>query len=136
MSAHEDYLQGKPLNDELASLRDQMAESMLKSPGVMPSLPFFLDGAQNPLRELNTGEREDLKELRNSVGWPVLNRVLEKAFQNHKNRAIALSQQDPLRHRDAIAEEWAYCTMFNRARIEMETLVKQEIEQLEPVKQQ
>ena len=120
----EKFLAGEPLNAELAAIRsgDQVEAPAPTKPEVK---------IEEPERELRKQEREALRRLRMSTGWPVLLRLFEKSFQIHRKAAIALSEQNPLANRDQVAESWAYVAMLKRARLETEGLVDTEVAKLE-----
>lgn len=127
---HEKYLAGEPLNEELAALKEGRSRDFLETtPAWPPSLRLITGGDIE--RELTRGERMDLKELRQSAGWPVVVRLLEKTSAIHKKGAISSSQTNPLANKDTIAEEWAYCTMFDRAKGEIQALIEAELRQLD-----
>jgi hypothetical protein len=125
--AFQDYLAGEPLNEENAALkRGEDPMSLPQQPTKATRAP--IEGVDRDLRQQ---ERADLKEMREGPGWPVLERLIEKAFRIHERGAISLSQQDPLGNRDRIAEEWAYVTMVRRAGVEITALVDAEVAQIE-----
>lgn len=131
-TAHEKYLAGEPLNQELADIRD--GKISFVDPPPTPTAWARDSSPDDPTRELTLAERGHLRELRMHAGWAVLQRVGEKLFENHKKGAIALSQHNPLANGDGIAQEWAYTAMFRRALIEIDGAVSAEIVKLEATK--
>lgn len=125
MSAYERYLSGQPINEEIAALRVAQEE-----PRPVTSL-IPRPVAEDIERELTKAERLSLKELRYSEGWPVLQRLFAKSYQVHKKSAITVSQVAPLTNSAAIAETWAYLTMYHQVTAELEASVEAEIKRLE-----
>jgi hypothetical protein len=125
LTAHEKFLQGIPLTDELAAVREGRGEQAKPS----PAAPRRAQG--DPDRELTRGERLELKEMVEMPGWELFRRLGEKAVRFHEKCAIAKSQNDPLANRDEIAAEWAYLKLFQRAMMELQTMVSVEIAELE-----
>lgn len=122
---HRAFMQGEPLSEEHAALRDEK-----KGKGqheVKPLRP----GVENAARELTLGERAALREFRLSDAWPVFLRIQEKLSQMHRAGAISKSQIDPLANAQQIAEEWAYYALFRRACRELETYISAEVEREE-----
>jgi hypothetical protein len=125
LTAHEKFLQGIPLTDELAAVRGGREEQPKPSSAAPRKAHDDLD------RELTRAQRLDLKEMVEMPGWELFLRLGEKAVRLHKNYAISKSQDDPLANRDEIAEAWAYLKLFQRAVQELGTVVSVEIAELE-----
>ena len=64
-------------------------------------------------------------------GWELFLLLGQKAVRLHQNYAISKSQDDPLANRDEIAAAWAYLKLFQRAVLELGTIVNAEIAELE-----
>jgi hypothetical protein len=130
LSAHEKFLRGIPLNPELEALREGRQQEL---PGAVQDGLAGLQRApfEELERALTTQERLHLKEIRQEQGWPVLQRLLERACKIHVERAILLSEADPLANGNAIGQAWAYVEMFKRAMAEMNLLVEAELRELE-----
>jgi hypothetical protein len=127
MTPHEKFMAGVPLTDELAAVRDGRDQP---EPKPRPA-PVERRAYDDPERELSRPERLDLKEFWEMPGQKLYSRIAEKAIHLHQNRAINLSQEDPLKNRDQIANAWAYVKMFRRAIAEMELIVSGELAELE-----
>ena len=125
LTAHEKFLQGIPLTDELAALRDGRDEQPKPSPAAQKKAHGDLD------RELTRAQRLDLKEMAEMPGWELFLLLGQKAVRLHQNYAISKSQDDPLANRDEIAAAWAYLKLFQRAVLELGTIVNAEIAELE-----
>lgn len=125
----EKYLAGEPLNEELAALQRGAERAAVNPFPPSPSYALAVNG--DPERELTNTERLDLKEMRLSPGWPVMQRLFQKLFAIHHKSAITLSQYSPLENRDKIAEEWAYVVMYRRAIDEFNKLAATEVAELE-----
>jgi hypothetical protein len=124
LTAHEKFLMGIPLTDELAAVRDGREEQ--PKAATSPRRP------QNDLdRELTRAQRLELKEMVEMPGWELFLQLAEKATRAHQKYAIAKSQDDPLANKDQIAAEWAYVKLFQRAVLELGLIVTTEIAELE-----
>lgn len=103
----EKYLAGEPLTDELAALKrgdfEQVDFLGLRSKLFPAETRVPLADPERPLR---AEERAALREIRTGPGWPVLQRLMERATGNQTNAAILLSQDDPAGKRDEIAQAW------------------------------
>jgi hypothetical protein len=126
LTAHERYLRGEPLTDQLKAVREgrEVQEERETAPAIRRAF-------DDPDRELTRGERLDLKEWKEMPGWELFRRLIEKSTSVHQKRAIAYSQDNPLTNRDAIAAEWAYVNIFKRAAAELEMIVNAEVAELE-----
>lgn len=125
LSAHERYMQGLPVNDELASLK--RGGNVPLSGKTRPAPPPI----DSPDRELTRAERAALRELRLHEGWPVYQRLLEKLFRIHEKGAINVSGADPLSRPLTVVNAWAYVAMYRQARNEAEQAMQQEVEKEE-----
>lgn len=125
LTAHEKYLQGIPLTDELAAVREGRDER----PKPSATAPRRAYG--DPDRDLTRAERLDLKEMAEMPGWQLFMQLAEKAARLHQKHAISKSQDDPLDNKDEIAAAWAYVNLFKRAVLELGTIVSAEIAELE-----
>jgi hypothetical protein len=121
------YLDGEPLTEELAKLRAGDLEEE-EIPGAEYTAPPTIRAMD---RELLRKERQELREILRGPGWPVVLRVQEKLRQMHRNCAMSISQDDPLKNRDKIAEQWAYVLMFNRAMHEFNVLLEAQVAEVE-----
>jgi hypothetical protein len=124
----EKYLAGEPLNEELAAIQ-RGGLGPLEEP--IPARESASSINADPDRELTDTERMDLRDLKLTPGWMVMQRVIQKLFSLHEKSAITLSQISPLSHRDRIAEEWAYEGMFRRAAHELLAVIDAEVKELE-----
>lgn len=127
MSSLDKYLAGEPLNDELAALREGKTEVQLSREA--PSSNG--KRSEDPNRTLTRSEREFLKELRQSEGWPVLIQVLEKRLEILKQAAMSKSERDPLGNQVEIAKSWAYVALLRDLIFSFPEMVKEEIAPLD-----
>ena len=118
-SEFERFTRGRPINDEMAALRDD-PNFVAKAMAVVGAVAQVEYAAPVPVedvdRELERSEKLALKELRMSPGWPVLERLLEKAVHAHRKYVISMSEHDPLANRDLIANQWAYLNSLKAAK--------------------
>ena len=128
LSSYEKYLNGEPLNDELAAIR-QGKVSLIEQP-VEKEKAQKVSAIDEPMRELSRPERLDLRELRQSDGWPVLMRLLQKRFHVLEKAAITISQSDPLRNAQEVAERWAYLLMYKQVNFDIATMLDEELAKL------
>lgn len=125
----ERYMKNLPLNAEIAAVRKpvdvgrEMQEQMRQQWQVSSE-------DEDLLRVLTKEERGKLLKLRAQEGWPVLERLLKRALQIHHNTAINVSQQQPLKNREAIADEWHTVVTYKRLVQELLMQVDGEIKQL------
>lgn len=127
LGRYQSYLSGEPLNDELAAIRQGKVVLMENRDPVAHPQTGAIEDAERPL---SRAERLELKEMRLSDGWPVLMRLLQKRFQTLRKAAINMSQNDPLGNAGEIGKSWAYVTLYQRAKIDMETLLDEELKAL------
>jgi hypothetical protein len=128
ISRFENYLNGVPLNPELAAVQKGMV-SLVEEPAKAQK-PQQRRVIEDVERELTRAERLDLKDLRASEGWPLLMRILERRFQKLHKAAINNSQNDPLGRSAEIAQTWAYVGLYERAKKDMESQVEEELKAL------
>lgn len=127
MERYESYLNGTPLNEELAAVQaGKVNLTENRDPVTKPQTGAIED----PERQLSRTERLDLRELRQSDGWPVLMRILQKRVQTLRKAAITVSQNDPLGNSAEISKTWAYVGMYARAKTEIESLLEEELKAL------
>lgn len=138
---YEKYLAGEPLNEELAKMKR----------GELPMPPWerwnqaqpAAAGEQraplmDPERQLNRAEQAALRELRQGPGWPVLQRLLERATINHTNSAILLSQDDPAGKTAELAQAWLTVKTWKQLVGQLNDMVAMEllVEQLQEIRDQ
>lgn len=126
MSAHERYMRGEPLNEDLKGIRA----------GLDPKPPTKIQPEERRTigdvdRELSRAERLDLKEFWEMPGQKLYLRIVEKSINSHQKRAISLSQGDPFGNRDEIANAWAYVKVLRRVIAELHATVMLEMSELE-----
>lgn len=127
LTAHEKFLRGEPLSDELRAMREgEIPNAGKEAARGAPTRTF-----DHPERELTRAERLDLKEWMEMPGWELFRRIIEKANLMHQKHAIASSQQDPLSRQNEISSVWAYEGMFRRSMIEIQAVVMAELAELE-----
>lgn len=123
----EQYLKGEPLTDELARLQKGEEPSDLDtdsggSPFAPPPFPVA--------RAIDDDDREHLRRLMLEPGWNVMLRLLDNDMVHQENLAKALSTNDPLGNREAVANAWAYIAMLRRGRDRMIMLIDEQIQRL------
>jgi hypothetical protein len=126
----EKFLRGEPLTEELAQLREgklPLLEQHAMFPATGPAEPAIGAGELN--EPLAKNERNSLREMRLSAGWPVFQKLMLRAIMGHTERAVNLSQVDPLRNSQTIAETWAYVNTFKRVHRDINLLVETETAQ-------
>jgi hypothetical protein len=125
-SNHEKYLAGVPLNPELEALKEGRApEFGMGLASVIAQEPAArITDAERPL---TAEERAALRELRQGVGWPVLQKLLERATLSHVRAATSLSEDDPLAKKDEIAQAWLMVKVWKQLRIQMNVMVEIEL---------
>lgn len=121
----ERFTRGQPINAEMELLRDDpnFVAKQMAEVAVMPRR----EPLEDVERDLDRGERLALKEMRLSPGWPVLERLLEKALHFHRKAVISISESDPLGNKDAIADQWAYMNALKTAKNMVGVLVDAEV---------
>jgi hypothetical protein len=95
-SNFEKYLAGEPLTPELAALKAGRLPDIF---GIFTQSPAPAAAEVKALdleRDLTRDERIALRELRLAPGWPVLQKLFERATIQHTKAATALSQEQPL----------------------------------------
>ncbi len=125
----ERFLKGEPLSEELAKLR-------MGDAGEEPEPDFarVVAAANEPERqedELTRAELLDLKELRVSKGWQVLERMQQISLRAHTKSAINLSRTAPLENQVQIANAWAYIMALERAKKELGYMVDAGLKRLD-----
>lgn len=99
MENFERFLNREPLTPELAAIRKGAEEQ---------TLPIYQLPAPLPARErLQREEMASLNELRHGELWAPLEAMAAIVVQKYVHAATMLSQEDPLRNRDQVAEAWA-----------------------------
>ena len=88
LTNHEKYMMGIPLNEELEKLARGEEESEPQS----ASVPQVNEGG---IGRLTRTDLIALKELRQSDGWGVLQKLFKIIVQDSKDSAILMSEQDP-----------------------------------------
>jgi hypothetical protein len=125
-TAHERFLTGQPLNDDLMEiLSGREPKAATRAATVERRSIDDFD------RELTRVERLDLKEFWEMPGQKLYLRIAEKSINFHQKRAISLSCDDPLNRRDEVANAWAYVKVLRRVVAELQTVVMMELGELE-----
>jgi hypothetical protein len=127
MERYSNYLERKPLNEELAAVQRGEVDLVEHPVEKATAKRAPIEDSQ---RELTKGERLDLRELRQSEGWPVLMRILEKRFLQLEKAAITMSHNDPLGKSREIGEKWAYVVAYKMARMDLESMLDTELQVL------
>lgn len=133
LETFERYLDRQPLSEDLAEIRAG------KMPGDEPLHPAEVtNGATREVTDRgglldwkpNRRELVALSEIVDSEGWHILRNLLKKRLENLRETAITFSQNDPLRNKDAIADEWAYHAIQRKVLDDMELIVAEQLERL------
>lgn len=140
LAAFEKYLDREPLNDELAGILAG------ESDGAEPLHPAEV--ADGVTRESTTEatprtprgglldwtpsrkQLGDLAETVGSEGWAVFLDLMKKRLEVLRETAITVSQNDPLRNKDAVADEWAYHGIYRKVVNEMQPMVHEQLARL------
>jgi hypothetical protein len=122
----EKYLAGEPINEVNAAVQrgELPAEMQTPLPGDAPRAP--LADADRPLKQ---DERAALREMRQGPGWPVLQRLLERATISHTNAAILLSQEDPAGKTEDLAAVWLTVKVWKHMVNLLNQMVETELQQ-------
>lgn len=123
MPSLDDYLKGKPLNEELEQMMLGRETNRQLTPPRQEHAPVLED----PDRPLTIGERENLRRTIHSSGWPAFKRLMTRALRERERRAIISSQDDPLGNRDKIATDWAYMAMWKEQMRTIDAMVENEL---------
>lgn len=99
----EKYLAGEPLNELNAAVKRGELPGQLFTPLPAEEPRAPLGDADRALRP---AEWAALREMRQGPGWPVLQRLLERATISHTNAAILMSQDDPTGEPAKLATLW------------------------------
>ncbi len=121
MGHYEDYLQGKPLTEEIAELADPR-------PVERPLPPNELLGFHG---EITDDDRIWLKRLTHEPGWIVFLNLMERGIQRRVRMATQLSAIDPLGNKEKIADAWAYVSVMKAVSSDTILQLENEIAQLE-----
>lgn len=125
MSDLERYLQGKPLNDDLAALMEgRDLEEFFDQDQARPAAGR---GAKRPLTD---DDREELRRWRLQPGWQILHRLLDAWIDRQETQIKELSLNDPLGNQAEVAKGWAYVAMQRRVLHAMEAIIQQEVDKL------
>lgn len=127
MGQLEDFLQGKPLNDALAALKDGEDPDRKKGPQAVE------EGAnpKSKRQRLNNDDREWLRRLTLEPGWNILMWLLDSAIEQREESAKLLSQQDPVNHQAEIITAWTYTAAFKEVARLMRDRIRAEIQFLQ-----
>lgn len=79
-------------------------------------------------RPLYPRERKELDELMKMPGWRVVQRLLKKAHEAHRNYAIADSQNQPLERAVDISHAWALVSMYSRVQLDLYASIEVELQ--------
>lgn len=140
LDAFEKYLDRRPLNDELAGILAGEAD------GAEPLHPAEIAGggtrentveitARTPRAGLldwtpSRAQVVALAETVGSEGWAVFLDLMKKRLEVLRETAITVSQNDPLRNKDAVADEWAYHGIYRKVVNEMQPMVQEQLARL------
>lgn len=121
MGKLEDFLAGVPLTEENAAL--QRGEEPQES---TPQANQSNEGASKR-GPLSNDERDWLKRLTGEPGWAILMRLLENSIEDRQERAILLSQTDPIANQAEMAKQWTYVAAMKEAARTIRERIKEEI---------
>ncbi len=117
------YLAGRPINEELAALREgRILEA--EQPKVTTEEP------PAPGR-ITRRDRLDLKELVALPGYRVLHRLIENATLEAQKRANVIAEDDPIGKAAELAQVFAYVKMRRLVLSHLIAEVKEELAKLE-----
>jgi hypothetical protein len=122
----EKYLQGRPINDDMAALmagRDPALELEQEQAQASPA-------AGPDRRPITDDDREELRRWKLEPGWQIFRRLVDQWIDRQEAHVRQTSLADPLENREAVANGWAYIAMQRRALAAMEALIQRELEQL------
>lgn len=125
MPSFEDFIAGKPLNDELARIKRGEAEPQ----GDAEDSPI-LWGESVEERPLDDRDRMDLRKLMAEPGWKVLERLRKRTLKVIEEEAILASQNNPLANSQKIATGWANFNAFKQQAEVDVAMMKMEIAKL------
>lgn len=127
MAKLEDFLAGKPLNDDMAKLmRGEEGES--EPEAAINKRQNYADGVP-----ITNQDREHLRRLLVSPGWQVLLKLLDTELKHQEDTARRISLLSTT-SKDEILAAWAGLGADQKARENIEMLAKSEIEQLKSSK--
>jgi len=72
-----------------------------------------IDPTESPVTDQ---EREHLRQMLQSPGWKVVQRIMSGYIEAMTDATIAASKLSPLAYKDEIANRWAYITMAEQFR--------------------
>lgn len=129
LSNFEKFSRGIPLTPELASLRGTGDFNEEPEVDFAQAVASANDPDHSP-DELTRAELLDLKELRMSRGWAVIQKLQQISLRAHEQSAISLSKTRPLENKENIAIAWTMVTMLARAKLELSVVVDEELKKL------
>lgn len=110
----ERFLKGEPLNAELEELA---ARAKVASKGEPED-----DSPESEI--LTRGDRERLKRMFNDPAWHLLMRLLDQRLESTRQRAVSLSEQDPVGNLKGMQAAWTYIQAFKAVRLEIEVILE------------
>ena len=129
MGKLEDFLAGKPLNEDMERLmQGEESADELGGPGSLIHRSFA-DG--KPITE---HDREDLRQLSQMRGWQVLLKLLDTELQHQEDSAKRSSLDNPLKRQTEIAEMWAELAADQKSRTRLVLLLERELRAIEAAK--
>lgn len=140
LAAFEKYYAREPLNPELADIlagkSDGEAQPAADETTKESTTESTVEGTR---REAGRGlldwtpSRKDVGELAETVsspGWEIAMLLMKKRLESLRETAISVSQNDPLRNKDAVADEWAYHGQYRRVLGEIGPMMQDQIKRL------
>jgi hypothetical protein len=127
MAKLEDYLAGKPVNEDMARLmrgveaQDNQEEAAESASGRMN----YADGMP-----VTRADREHLRRMLVGAGWQVLLKLLDTRLQHQEDAARKTSLDRPLTRKDEVAAAWAEFAADKEARNRIVALAEGEVEKL------
>lgn len=114
----DDYLSNKPLSLEIAMLQTGVEDPMID-----------IGLTSRPADEVgfNDDTREWLRRLTKEPGWPILVQLIDSYVQQAEESAKILSQDNPLKNRNEVANQWAYVTCLKLVRMNLLGRIEAEI---------
>lgn len=120
----EDFIAGKPLNEEMARLMRGEDDPEPDAGSQTPDARTYADGT--PVTDI---EREHLRRTLNGAGWQVLLKLLDTELQHQEDAARRISV-DAMTPKENILAAWADVAADKKARNRLVAVVEAEVKRL------
>lgn len=115
MSLYDDFLKGKPLNDDLRVLMEgapaEVADAAVSDKKSVAGV------------EVSAGQQGALRQLIGSTGWDALMDLLEGRICQLRDEAVRLSETDPLGNKDMGVKMWMTVKAWKEVKAELGLLI-------------